>query len=348
MHWTIAAPFFKGKDAADSRWIDDFVEGGHSFYKVPRRDRSHSNWHNRASRNTQLDEWLSFWQQSQEAQRTASSGVITVFPQLALMSAIHKHISLQKTPLLAWCFNVGACYPGLKQLGARVALKCVDRFVVHSRRECETVSQWLKLPQERFEFVPLQRAAIPIVASEAVENPFILSMGSANRDYQTLFQAVEKLGIRTIVVAGQHALQGLRIPACVEVLSGLTQDACRRLAQQARINVVPLLDSSTAAGQVTIVEAMCMARPVIATDCIGSEDYIRHGQTGLLVQPYAVEQLTNAIAQLWSDETLRQHLGQAAVSYTETHCSDQAAGKALRQILNQLEWQSRSLLVSVR
>lgn len=335
MHWTVAAPFFQKSDLASLRWLDDFVPAGHSFSKILRQDPSNLSWHNRSSRNTQLEEWVGYWQQSQEAWKATQGGVITVFPQLALTAALQKTIAFKKAPLVAWCFNVGDCYPGLKQLVAQNTLKQVDRFVVHSRRECETVSRWLGLPQERFEFVPLQRAAIPITEAEELENPFILAMGSANRDYQTLFQAVEKLGIRTVVVAGQHAISGLNLPACVELRSGLTPQECLQLAQKARISIVPLLNSSTAAGQVTIAEAMRMARPVIATRCVGSEDYIQPGETGILVNPHSVDQLTDAIAYLWSDAAFRQDLARSAGKYAEIHFSDQAAGNALGKILNQ-------------
>jgi hypothetical protein len=335
MHWTIAAPFFKADQLPTLRWIDDFVPGKHSFNKILRPDGSGLNWHQRSSRNTQLDEWMGYWQQSQEAWQTTQGGVVTVFPQLALTTALRKNFAFKKRPLIAWCFNLGACYPGLKQRVSSTILKHVDRFVVHSRRECETVSQWLGLPQERFEFVPFQHAGIPIVESEEVKNPFILAMGSANRDYHTFLQAVEKLGIRTIVVAAPHAIQGLEIPACVELRSGLTHLECLSLAQQARISVVPLIESDTAAGQVTIVEAMCMQRPIVATRCTGSEDYIQHGETGLLVKPGSVVELVNAIEHLWSSPVLRHDLGQAAGRFTEIFCSDQAAGKALGAILDQ-------------
>lgn len=232
-------------------------------------------------------------------------------------------------------FQYRRLYSGAKQVFARYVLGKIDRFVVHSRRECETVSRWLKIPESRFAFIPLQRAAIPIVEREQIDDPFILSMGSANRDYRTFFDAVEKLGIRTIIVAGQHSIRGLAIPSNVELQSALTPLQCHRLAQQARVNVVPLVDHVTAAGQVTIVEAMRMYRPVIATRCPGSEDYIDHRKTGILVQPYAVDELANEINQLWHDKPLRDSLAAEAGRYAEEHFSDEVAGINLGSILDQ-------------
>ena len=337
MHWTIAAPFFTESNLGDARWLDDFVpKGQHSFTKIFRRESiAQRSWHNRAARNTPLVEWLSFWNQGWEAWQTTNGGCITVFPQAANMVGLHKRFSRRTSPVIAWCFNVGALYPGVKQQLANFALQGIDKFIVHSRRECETVSGWLNLPESRFAFIPLQRASIPVLSSEDFEQPFVLSMGSANRDYQTFFNAVEKLRIRTVIVASQYALKGLNIPSNVEVLSGLTPEECHCLAQKARVNVVPLIEHSTAAGQVTIVEAMRMSRPVIATRCVGSEDYIHNGMTGLLVRPYSVDQLADAIGQLWSDNGLRESIAREAGKYASEHFSDEVTGISLGKILDQ-------------
>lgn len=338
MHWSVAASFINERYVETTPWLDDFVPGEqHSFTKIPRRDAlSNLSWHKRSSRTTSLAEWQALWHQSREAWKTTNGGIITVFPQLAITTGLQQQLCNQNIPVVAWCFNIGQCYPGLKQQMSRFALQNINRFIVHSQAERKALSEWLNLPLERFEFVPLQRAAIPITEKEDTENPFILAMGSANRDYPTLFKAVEKLNIRTIVVAATHALSGLDIPPQVELYSGLTMPECHRLVQKARLNVVPLLDTATAAGQVTIVEAMRMNRPVIATRCTGSEDYIQQGKTGFLVEPGSVEDLTESLEKLWSDSALRDEFAQNAGQYAAQYFSDEAAGMALNRILDEV------------
>ena len=344
MHWTVVTPFIEEPSnsgihvPSDSGWLTSFVPGKRHQFRLLNRQNigARRSWHTRSSRETGYREWIGYLQQAGEALEASQGGVITVFPQLAAVVGIRQRIARPRFPVVAWCFNVGACYPGIKRLLAQTAFKDVDRFIVHSRRERENVSQWLGLPLERFEFVPLQRAEIPVTYKEEITNPFLLAMGSAQRDYPTLFKAVEKLGLRTVVVAGKHALAGLTIPPQVEVRSGLTMDECLRLAQEARVNIVPLLDNETAAGQVTIVEAMRMNRPVIATRCIGSEDYIKDGETGFLVEPYSVDDLAQAINKLWNDQELRDRIGGEAGRYSAEHFSDEAAGEALGRILDKV------------
>ncbi|MEG3879599.1 glycosyltransferase family 4 protein [Microcoleus sp. herbarium7] len=334
MQWTVITPF--RDQTNDSKWLTAFVPGEqHQFRMLHRQNlASAQSWHTRRARVTGYEEWLGFLSQTGLALSEKPDGIITVFPQLAATVGLRQLLTPKPIPVIAWCFNLGACYPGAKRLLAKTALKDINRFVVHSNRERENLSQWLELPLSRFEFVPLQRAEITITETEEMDNPFLLAMGSAQRDYPTLFKAVEKLGLRTVVVAGNHALAGLTIPDNVEVRSGLTMDECLKLAQKARISVVPLFDNQTASGQVTIVEAMRMNRPVIATRCIGSEDYIKNGETGLLVEPHSADDLAQAIEKLWNDPELRDNMGKQAGDYASQHFSDEAAGAALGRILD--------------
>jgi hypothetical protein len=260
-----------------------------------------------------------------------------VFPQLALIAGISQQLGLRHKPVVAWCFNLGEVYGGLKRAVARAAFRQVDRFVVHSRAEIGRYADWLMLPRSRFRFVPLQRAPIPIEKQEDEDRPFLLAMGSAKRDYATLLAAVGSSKHPTVIVAARHALDGLSIPRNVEVRSSLSATECHHLAQRARINLVPVLNNQTASGQVTILEAMTMRRAVIATRCIGSEDYIEDGASGILVEPQSAQALRDAIERLWDDADLRQRLGRGGADFVAQYCSDEAAGQALRGILDEIE-----------
>jgi glycosyltransferase involved in cell wall biosynthesis len=340
MHWSVAAPFFTQKaiDGNKARWLDDFVTSSdHTFTKIPcQGSRSSQGWHTRISRNTPASDWQRMWKQSDRAWHDAD-GSITVFPQLANLVGWRKQFSSVNKPLLAYCFNVGALYPGIKRQLALVGLNNVNKFIVHSRRECETVSHWLGLPQDLFEFVPLQRARIKVTETEQTDEPFVLSMGSANRDYASFFEVMGQLKLRTILVVGQHAIKGLTVPDNVEVRTGLTPTECHQLAQKARVNVVPLIDHHTGAGQITIIEAMRMNKAVVATRCVGSEDYIESGKTGFLVDPYSVEQLAGSIKELWYEDTLRNEIGKNAGIYAENTFSDEKVGDQLASILDSLK-----------
>jgi glycosyltransferase involved in cell wall biosynthesis len=85
--------------------------------------------------------------------------------------------------------------------------------------------------------------------------------------------------------------------------------------QRARFMV---LSSDHEGFPVVLIEALCLGRPVIATDCpTGPDEIIRHEQNGLLVTVDDVEALSNAMDRLVSDVVLYRYLSANAASSVE-------------------------------
>jgi glycosyltransferase involved in cell wall biosynthesis len=337
MHWTIAAPFIHDLEK-DGDWLLPYISSDHHHFQIIPRPKPLGNWHNQASPVTSYNEWLTYLEHGKNAIQATKGGVITVFPQLASTVGIYQQLGHPSVPVVAWLFNVGTCYPGIRRWLARASLKHIDRFIVHTRRECAMYSEWLGLPIERFEFVPYQTPDIPIKYEENTNQPFLVSIGSAHRDFATLFKVVEQLKLPTVVASGPRALSSFTLPPQVNAPLGIGKQECLKLSQEARINVIPLLPKAdvTAAGQVTIVEAMRMGRAIIASRCNGAEDYVIDGETGLLVEPESTEDLAQAIESLWNDPMLRNRLGQAAKHYATENFSDESTGKALIKVLDSI------------
>jgi glycosyltransferase involved in cell wall biosynthesis len=332
MHWVIAAPFIT--EGAEDGWLTRYVpREKHQFTLIAPPERV-GEWHRRSNRITDSGDWKRIWRHGKRALDAARGGVITHFPQLAAVVGLQQRFSLRRFPMLAWSFNLGQVYRGPKRIVARMALAGVDRFVVHSRREIGQYSEWLNLGRERFEFVPIQRACMQVEQKEDRNAPFVLAMGSAARDYRTFFQAVHRLNLPAVVVAAPHAINGLEVPANVKVLTGLTRQECRELARKARVSVVPINNDETASGQVTVVEAMMLGRPLVATRCMGTEDYVSDGQTGVLVEPKSPEALADAIGRLWKDEARRVSLGAQAHVCAAANYSNEAVARELMRILD--------------
>jgi hypothetical protein len=330
--WSIVAPFFVS--SGTSGWIDDHMGAvPWTFRKVPRAIGE--NWHMRSKATTGTTTWAKYWTQSKRA--FPAAGVITVFPQLALTASVQKGLFRHDVPLIAWCFNLGRFPGGWKRAVARTALRNVDRFVVHSTGEIEKVSTFLDLEPAKVQFVPLQRAPIPVQFTEDLATPFLISMGSANRDYATFLQAAEMSGLPCKIVASPRSIEGLHIPPNVSLITGLTHSECHALVQKSRFSVVPLLDREIASGQVTVVESMRMGRAVIATENIGTTDYVRSGWNGTIVPPHDPQALASAMLELWDDQALREQYVQRAIDFADDTLSDAAAARALASIMAEVE-----------
>lgn len=338
MHWIVITPWIDKSNLKEELWLTDYVdESRHQLEILPRSERLPS-WHARKSAVTGFKDWLIYGLQASNALKKTKGGIITLFPQLPAAIGLQRRMMGKRIPIVAWMFNVGTCSDGMRRLFAQASLKDIDRFIVHTRREIEIYHQWLGIPKERFEFIYFHQQEIPVTFQENNTAPFITSLGSAHRDFPTLFQAVEKLDLPTMIASSKRALEGLRIPPQVKAQFAVSRLDCLRLAQEARISIVPMLPNPkvTASGQVTIVEAMAMGRAVIVTDCNGAEDYIQHGKTGLLVKPKSVDDLVQAIDLLWNDSELRNRISKSAQRYAKENFSCEAAGASLSRILDEV------------
>jgi len=336
MHWLLVTPFLQRRD---QDWIHRHIRSErHSFDVVTAEYR-----HERSRRQSSAGQWLDFLRQSVRAWIAAARsarkpvGFITAFPQLAVCLGLLKRLTGSRAPLVVWFFNMARAYGGPKRQLAAFALAGVDAFVVHSRREIKTYASMLGLPEDRFVFIPFTEELVEPTLTEDIDDPFILAMGTANRDYRALLDAVAQSGLRTVIVAGPHALDDLTVPANVTVRSGLTLAECHALCQRARVNVIPLDTEDTASGQVTLRYAMMFGKAVVATVSIGTEDYIEDGVTGLLVPPHDPAALARAIGELWNEPARRAAIGRAARAWLLQHAGFEVGPQRLAEILDRLD-----------
>lgn len=336
MKWVLLSPF---TTTERPDWLFRHLpEGRHPTVAEPAVYQ-----HDRSRASSGLNDWRDYavhaWRGFSRASHMAGTcGVITVFPQLASIAGLLKRAKpWVRRPLVAWCFNMGQPYQGVKGMLARLSLSAVDVFVVHSKAEIGTYSQWLRLPKSRFEFVPLSAEIPPLSQAESsspIDGPYVVALGTANRDYPTFLAAVGELGCKTIVVAGPHAVSGLNIPANVTVRSGLTLDECHLLAKHAVVNVIPIRDVSAASGQVTLIEAMMLGGPLVVTRCAGTVDYADAGQEALMVEPGDVAGMKNAISTLWHDRQTGQELSRRAQARALSSFTFKAVAGNLNRILD--------------
>ena len=338
MRWLIATPF---TSSTSDRWLGRFVTGNrHSFECIP-SDYAHD----RSRSQTSAAGWADYLRHARAVLRAIGrdggrTGVITCFPQLPTMLGLLCSVRWRQPAIVAWSFNLGALPSGLRKHFSRIALRRVALFVVHSRAEIDACSRWLGLDRSRFVFVPLQAPQRDTTVAEDSDAPYVLAMGTANRDYALLFDVVRELGMRTIVVSGAHAVQHLDKPANVELRSGLTIAQCHDLLQACRVSVVPVANAETASGQVTLLDSLGFGKATVITDCPGSADYIVDGVTALAVRAGDRAQMRDAVSRLWNDKPMRDALSVAARQDVRERFSDEAMGRILGSICDAIERKS--------
>jgi glycosyltransferase involved in cell wall biosynthesis len=168
--------------------------------------------------------------------------------------------------------------------------------------------------------------------------PLVLSVGNdPSRDFETLLAAVDATpqaaagGIRFLIHSSRPVETRGRP---VEVKTArLPWIGLRDLYARASVVVLPLSDVIHAGGINTLLEAMCMARPVVVSDSRGLRDYVVDGQTALIVPPGDAGALANAVRRLVGDPDLASQLARNGRQFVEQHCrSEQYAARLAERV----------------
>jgi len=207
------------------------------------------------------------------------------------------------------------------QVRALGGLRGFHRVVAMTTARRDEIAGVYRLRPERVVFLPNavdERFWRPEpVADAAGERPLFLALGQAKRDYRTLAGAAEGIDARIRIQQSSswhvgYAERMDHLPANVELGEHLTWCDLRNTYAHCRAIIVPLAPRAhPGAGTTTILEAMAMAKPVLVASHYDLSDYVRQGETGLVVPTGDARALRAAITHLLDHPDEAARMGQA-------------------------------------
>ncbi|MEM7434218.1 MAG: glycosyltransferase family 4 protein [Myxococcota bacterium] len=206
----------------------------------------------------------------------------------------------------------------LKRAFQRAAFASTDLLVTSARAEIDTYSERLGLPRDRFRFVFFHTNVLEPGAMGG-EGGYAFAAGKTGRDYELLARAAVESGVDLVVLGDAASLRGVEFPPNVTVLTDEPYDRYLELLHGCDFVIVPLNDAKSSRGQVVMLEAMAVGKPVIATETVGTVDYVETGDNGILVAPSDVDSLRSAIHRLGTDAVLRARLSKRALEQMKRH-----------------------------
>jgi glycosyltransferase involved in cell wall biosynthesis len=143
----------------------------------------------------------------------------------------------------------------------------------------------------------------------------------------TALEAVATMPGVTLVVAGdgperaalERRMRELGVEGRVRFLGSVSRDDVLRLFRAADASVLP---SAWENYPHTVVEALAVGCPVIATAVGGVPEVVRDGENGLLVPPGDPPALAAAVSRFFSDPALRERLAAAAPGSVAGHTEE--------------------------
>lgn len=172
----------------------------------------------------------------------------------------------------------------------------------------------------------------------------IASIGSdRDRDYETLVRAVGRLpNMKLEIHLSIRQLHQLSKPVNVKFVTNASSISSRDLLRRAEIVVIPLKETFRAAGQLALLDALLMRKPVIisATRGVIEPYHLKHKNTVFLVQPGNSDTLARGIRELQGNlpmcRRMRTNGRQLALRYTTRSYAKKFSG-IIKETFNEKE-----------
>lgn len=202
-----------------------------------------------------------------------------------------------------------------RHMFAEYGLKRVSKIICFSSHEVDRYRGEFPRHAEKIVFVPV--GCDPTILDLDVEKErvlkekpdvFVFSGGTTNRDYETLVKAMADIpDTKLKVIAKGKDYPG---PAPnLEFLENIYGADYERAVFDASVVVLPLFNKCFSSGQLTLLRAMELGKPIVASDVPGVRDYITPDHDGILVPDGDAAAMSAAIRRLLDDEGERQRLG---------------------------------------
>ena len=279
--------------------------------------------------------WLSGWRALRKTQKTHYDLVVAWEGKNGLPYAVMRSLFGQKAPpLIIVAFNIRGVISHFLSL-ARFGLRSVSRIVVFTPSEVKHYQKLLHLAPGAICYCPhgwydpmrwYDPAKVHRSPALAQAGKFILASGRSYRDYATLARAVAGTEVNVKVSGRPFNVAGIDMPKNVAATGWLAYRELQDYLHDSHFYVVPLQPIAHAGGDSSLLHAMSFGKAIVATRAPSTETYIKHGVTGLLVEPRDVEGMRQAILQLWKNPDEAARMGQAARrSFEENHTIDKLA-----------------------
>jgi glycosyltransferase involved in cell wall biosynthesis len=236
------------------------------------------------------------------------------FP-LAILRSLRGQTS---PPLILLAFSLQGVVSHFRGL-VRFGLGSVSRVTVITPGELESYGRLLSLSPEKLRYTPLgwydsswRYKNVRKTDKIPEAGKFIYTFGRSYRDYGTLARAVQGTDVKVKLSGRAFNLAGVELPRNIETTGWLNYEEMEDYLFESEFIVVPLQYIPHSSGETSLLHAMSFGKAVVATRSPGTETYVQHGQTGLLVEPGDVEGMRQAILRLWQNPDEAAKMGKEA------------------------------------
>lgn len=211
----------------------------------------------------------------------------------------------------------GRLHNYLREKYFRFMLSLADLVIVHSQTEAKRYADQFQQCGARFAYIPWATHVDGLEALRSTNEPkpldgqtYILSAGRSGRDYRTLFDAFREGNRKVRVVCDSAAaMAGCQPSANIEVLDHCYGADYLKQVWNADCVVIPLAVDDISAGQMVLLQAMAMGKPIVITRTTTIAEYVTDGRDAICVAARDPMALREAVERVFTDQQFSRQLG---------------------------------------
>jgi glycosyltransferase involved in cell wall biosynthesis len=212
----------------------------------------------------------------------------------------------------------------------------VDYLIGVSRRQAPLLAESARIPVERVLTIPMgvdTRFFTP--GDTTLKHKYLVSVGDEKRDDELLCKVAPLLPLPIIRVSPAPVSPSLRSPG-IRYEVAIPAERLLRLYREAAAALVLTMASSDVPGLTSILEAMAVGIPVIASETIATAEYVRNGETGFIVRQSDPTDVVQAVHSLLEGHRV-DSFGRAARTLVEERFTIERGTSCLADELRKLD-----------
>jgi len=200
------------------------------------------------------------------------------------------------------------------------------------------------MDKERFDqqirFIPYGTELPKVNFQKKGGKPYIASAGRSNRDYELLRTAIDGIEMKIKIYCSRDYEKLLRNVknSNFEIHTDTPLEEFLRALGDSLFVVIPLKIPEISSGQLVLLQAMALGKIVIATDCWGTRDYIKHMKNGILVAPNNASELRERILYLLDNPKEVEKLGKNAKKTVEEYFNIRSFASSMGNYIKGSRW----------
>lgn len=213
-----------------------------------------------------------------------------------------------------------------------VCSRYVDTVVVFSDTEIDYYHHRLGIARDKLQFIPLSLAEAPAGDDRPSPLPgerYIFATGKSNRDYDFLIAALNGTDYRVVIASDtcpQPESQN------ITVRHDVWDDEMLHFMRHCHCVVIPLKNLDISSGQLVLLQAMQLGKPVVITRSRAIACYVQEGVNAIAIDN-TPQELLAALHTLFHDPVAYRRLAGASIATFKRRHSQAAMGSALARVV---------------